>query len=206
MVEVDDGIAHVAHAGKHLCPVAAMAAARRRFALAALLPLAAAPWWALAPVATAQTSLGAPDPANPFRKAEEQRPAGLVLLRQWQTMEGPHAIGVYDAKPDPNDASARTIVVWLEEPGGVKLAVETLRCSPAAPMRLTRRGRDLLIRELNPGGVVTEANRLDHQIWWAACVPEQAGKDPAGLAALARRLGYSGTLREQEQVLPGNPR
>jgi hypothetical protein len=143
---------------------------------------------------------------DPFRKPEEQRPAGLVLLRQWQTMEGGHAIGVYDAKPDPNDASARTIVVWLEEPNGVKLAVDTLRCSPAAPMRLTRQGRALLIKELNPGGAVSEANRLDHQIWWAACFPEQAGKDPAQLAGLARQLGYSGQLREQQQVLPGNPR
>jgi len=177
-----------------------MAAACRLVALGilALMPLA--------PAATAQTSLGAPDPTNPFRRAEEQRPAGLVLLREWQTMDGLHAIGVYDAKVAANDASARTIVVWLEEPGGVKLAVETLRCSPEAPMRLTRRGRDLLIRELNPGGAITDANRLDHQIWWAACVPEQAGKDPAGLATLARQLGYSGRLREQEQVVPAGPR
>lgn len=161
---------------------------------------------ALPLAATAQTSLGASDPTNPFRKPEEQRPAGLVLLREWQSMEGPHAIGVYDAKVAVNDPSARTIVVWLEAPGGVKLAVETLRCSPEAPMRLTRRGRDLLIRELNPGGAITDANRLDHQIWWAACVPEQAGKDPAGLAVLARQLGYSGRLREQEQVVPASPR
>jgi hypothetical protein len=176
-----------------------MAAACRRFALGTALALVCGP-------AAAQTSLGAPDPNNPFRNPEEQRPAGLVLLREWQSMEGLHAIGVYDAKPDPRDAAARTIVVWLEEPTGVKLAVETLRCSPEAPMRLTRRGRDLLIRELNPGGAVTAANRLDHQIWWAACFPEQAGKDPASLSALARKLGYSGTLREQQQVLPGNAR
>lgn len=156
--------------------------------------------------AAAQTSLGASDASNPFRSAEQQRPAGLVLLREWQTMAGTHAIGVYDTKPDPRDASARTIVVWLETPDGVKLAVDTLRCSPQAPMRLTRQGRDLLIKELNPGGAVSEANRLDHQIWWAACFPEQAGKDPASLAAQARRLGYSGTLREQQQVLPANPR
>lgn len=177
-----------------------------RGGLAALSGALAALSCALAPPVAAQTSLGAPDPGNPFRRPDEQRPAGLVLLREWQTMEGPHAIGVHDARVDPADASARTIVVWLEAPSGVKLAVETLRCSPAAPMRLTRRGRDLLIRELNPGGAVNDANRLDHQIWWAACFPEQAGKDPATLAALARQLGYSGTLREQEQVLPGNPR
>jgi hypothetical protein len=179
---------------------------RRPAALSAPAAAALALALPLLPSAVAQTNLGAPDPLNPFRKPEEQRPAGLVLLREWQTMAGGYAIGVYDAKPDPRDSDARTIVVWLEEPTGVKLAVETLRCSPSAPMRLTRRGRDLLIRELNPGGPVSEANRLDHQIWWAACFPDQAGRDPATLAPLARRLGYSGTLREQEQVLPGNPR
>jgi hypothetical protein len=138
--------------------------------------------------------------------SQEQRPLGLVLLRQWQTMEGVHAIGVYGAKVDSADPAARTIGVWLEAPTGVKVGTDSLRCSPEAPMRLTRQGRALLIKELNPGGPVTEANRLDHQIWWAACFPEQAGKDPATLPALARQLGYSGQLREQEQVLPGNPR
>jgi len=156
--------------------------------------------------AAAQTSLGAPDASNPHRSATEQRPADLVLLREWTTMEGDFAIGVHNAKPDPRDPSARTIVVWVEAPADVKLAVDTLRCSPAAPMRLTRKGRDLWIKELNPGGVITEANRLDHQIWWAACFPELAGKDPATLQAKARQLGYSGQLREQQQVLPGSPR
>lgn len=178
-----------------------MAAVRQRSALAALLSLMAASL-----PAAAQTSIGAPDASNPFRNSEQQRPAGLVLLRQWQTMEGTYAIGVHDAKPDPRDPSARTIVVWLEEPTGVKLAVETLRCSPAAPMRLMRRGSDLVIRELNPGGPVGPANKLDHQIWWAACFPEQGGRDPATLGALARQLGYSGQLREQQQVVPGSPR
>jgi len=175
-----------------------MAAVRQRSALAALLSLLAASL-----PAAAQTSIGAPDASNPFRNSEQQRPAGLVLLRQWQTMEGTYAIGVHDAKPDPRDPSARTIVVWLEEPSGVKLAVETLRCAPEAPIRLTRRGRDLLILELNPGGMVTESNRLNHQIWWAACYPEQAGKDPASLGPLARQLGYSGRLPEREQVVLG---
>ena len=73
-------------------------------------------------------------------------------------------------------------------------------------MRLTRQGSNLLIKDLNPGGQITEANRLDHQIWWAACFPEQAGKDPATLQITARQLGFSGLLREQQQVLPNNPR
>ena len=141
-----------------------------------------------------------------FFKPSEQRPADLVVLREWGTIEGGHLIGVHGAKPDPNDATARKIVVWVESPTGVELAVDNLRCSSSAPMRLTKRGTALLIKELNPGGQVTDANRLDHKIWWAACFPEQAGKDPATLQALARQLGYSGQLIEQQQVVPGNPR
>ena len=141
-----------------------------------------------------------------FFKPSEQRPDDLVVLREWGTIEGGHLIGVHGVKPDPNDATARTIVVWVESPTGVELAVDNLRCSSSAPMRLTKRGTALLIKELNPGGHVTDANRLDHKIWWAACFPEQAGKDPATLQALALQLGYSGQLIEQQQVLPGNSR
>ena len=187
-----------------------MVPARRRPACSAwpvlALVLALPPLLGLPPALAQPAGADGPEAGNPFRRPQDQRPAGLVLLREWQTMNGLHAIGVYDPKPDPRDASARTIVVWLEEPTGVKLAVETLRCSPAAPMRLMRRGADLVIRELNPGGLVGPANKLDHQIWWAACFPEQGGKDPATLGALARQLGYSGQLREQQQVVPGSPR
>jgi hypothetical protein len=194
------------HAGKQLPVVALMAVALQRVRLRLGLGWALLQLGLAALPAAAQTSLGAPDASNPHRSATEQRPADLVLLREWTTMEGDFAIGVHNAKPDPRDPSARTIVVWVEAPADVKLAVDTLRCSPAAPMRLTRKGRDLWIKELNPGGVITEANRLDHQIWWAACFPELAGKDPATLQARARQLGYSGQLREQQQVLPGSPR
>ena len=86
------------------------------------------------------------------------------------------------------------------------MCIRDRRCAPQAPLRLTRQGQRLLIKELNPGGAITEANRLDHQIWWAACHPDQAGKDPELLQETAQRLGYSGQLREQQQVLPGNPR
>jgi hypothetical protein len=145
-------------------------------------------------------------PDASFRTSAEQRPADLVVLRRWGTIAGEHLIGVHDAKPDPRDPSARTIVLWLESPTGVQLGVDTLRCSPEAPMRLTLKGDNLEIRELNPGGPITAANRLDHQIWWAACHPAQAGKDPAKLGALARQLGYPGNLREQQQLVPRHPR
>jgi hypothetical protein len=166
------------------------------------LPVLALGALALGPVAG--WAQGGPDAS--FRTSAEQRPADLVVLRRWHTMAGESLIGVHDAKPDPRDPSARTIVLWLESPMGVHLAVDTLRCSPEAPMRLTLKGDSLEIRELNPGGPVTAANRLDHQIWWAACYPAQAGKDPAQLGAVARKLGYAGNLREQQQLVPRHPR
>jgi hypothetical protein len=73
-------------------------------------------------------------------------------------------------------------------------------------MRVTSDGSRFFLRELNPGGAITAANRMDHLIWWATCFPELAGQEPAGLAARARQLGYSGLLRESEQVLPGRSR
>ncbi|MBU6354882.1 MAG: hypothetical protein KGQ81_07965, partial [Cyanobacteria bacterium REEB498] len=69
-------------------------------------------------------------PDASFRTSAEQRPADLVVLRRWSTLAGEFLIGVHDAKPDPRDPSARTIVLWLESPTGVQLAVDTLRCSP----------------------------------------------------------------------------
>jgi hypothetical protein len=162
------------------------------------------PWAAAALLAAAAQAHAAPDAS--FRTSAEQRPADLVVLRRWSTIGGEHLIGVHDVKPDPRDPTARTIVLWLESPTGVQLAVDTLRCSPEAPMRLTLKGDSLEIRELNPGGPVTAANRLDHQIWWAACHPAQAGKDPSQLTAVARQLGYTGKLREQQQLVPRHPR
>ncbi|MFZ9607695.1 MAG: hypothetical protein ACO3AJ_09455 [Vulcanococcus sp.] len=186
-----------AHAGKQVACAELMGRHLPLLALAAALALPSA---FPSPVAAEEERDGV------FYKPSEQRPADLVVLREWSTIQGGHLIGVHGMKPDPNDPVARTIVVWVESPTGVQLAVDTLRCSPAAPMRLTKQGNRLLIKELNPGGPVTEANSLDHKIWWAACHPEQAGKNPASLAALAKQLGYSGALIEQQQVLPGNPR
>ncbi len=134
------------------------------------------------------------------------RPPGLVLLEQRGTMAGPEVIGVFSMSRDPSDPAVRQIKVWLEKPNDLRVRTETLRCSPSAPMRITSNGRQFILRELNPGGIITPANRLDHQIWWAACFPEHAGQDPAGLAAVARQLGFSGLRQERQEVLPGNAR
>lgn len=162
----------------------------RTLTLVALLSLLAPPAWA----------------EGGGVRPEDARPPGLILLQERPGLGGKQAIGVYGAVADPASPGLWRIKLWDEQPNDVKVRSETIRCSPAAPMRVTSNGTNLFLRELNPGGPITSANRIDHLVWWATCFPAQAGKDPAGLGALARQLGYSGTLRESEQIVPGRPR
>jgi hypothetical protein len=139
-------------------------------------------------------------------RPQDARPPGLILLQERPGLGGMQAVGIYNVVADPSSPGLWRIKFWDEQPNDVKVRSETVRCSPAAPMRVTSNAAYLFLRELNPGGPITPANRIDHLVWWATCFPEQAGKEPAGLAALARQLGYSGTLRESEQIVPGRPR
>lgn len=136
----------------------------------------------------------------------ENRPVDLVILQERLSQKGMTAIGVYGVEVDATSPGLRRVKIWEEQPNNVVVRVDTIRCTPAAPMRVTSDGSRFFMRELNPGGAITPGNRMDHLIWWATCFPEQAGRDPAGLAALARQLGYSGSLRESEQILPGRSR
>jgi hypothetical protein len=152
-------------------------------------------------------------PAQPAQAIEEDTPANsppppddLVVLVKKVGFKGPYRLGVFGRKADPSDPQVWRINLWEQTLDRVFLSTDVLNCSPRQPMRITGgsaqgSGR-LILRDLNPGGPITPINRLDHQIWWAACFPEQAGKDPATLAAEARRLGFSGTLVEREQVVP----
>ncbi|MFM7675443.1 MAG: hypothetical protein ACKO5F_07620 [Synechococcus sp.] len=134
------------------------------------------------------------------------RPQGLVLLEERDVRGGKQATGVYAVEVDPRQPGLRRIKVWEEMPDDVKVRSETIRCTPETPMRITSDGRHLILLTLNPGGQITPGNRLHHLIWWASCFPEQAGRDPATLGAVARQLGYSGHVVESREVLPGAPR
>ena len=134
---------------------------------------------------------------------EEARPRGMVLLMERVVPGGKQAIGVYGITPDAQQPGVFRVKVWDEMPNNVVVRNETIRCSKEEPLRVTSDGKRLFVRSLNPGGPITASNRIDHLVWWATCVPQQAGKDPATLKAVARQLGYSGTLLESEQVLPG---
>jgi hypothetical protein len=136
----------------------------------------------------------------------EARPEDLMVIWQRPVAYGTHLMGVYAVKADPKTPGLVQIKVWDELPNDMKVITETIRCSPSAPMRVTSNGGNLILRELNPGGAIHPGNRINHLVWWATCFPKQAGKDPATLGPLARQLGYSGDLRESEQILPGRSR
>ncbi len=134
-------------------------------------------------------------------------PPDLVVLIDKVNVKGRYRLGVFDRQADPTQPQVWRLKLWEQTLDRLFISTDVLDCSLRQPMRITGGsaagpGR-LILRALNPGGPITPSNRLDHQIWWAACFPEQAGKDPATLGAEARRLGYSGTLVEQEQVVPG---
>lgn len=135
-------------------------------------------------------------------QSEVVRPPDLLVVFEREVAGGKQVLGVYGITPDSAERGLRRVKVWEETPESLLSRHETIRCSPAEPLRVTNDGQRLLLRHLNPGGQVTGANRFDHLVWWASCFPEQAGKDPASLAGLARQLGYSGGLPEREVVLP----
>jgi hypothetical protein len=137
------------------------------------------------------------------RSNAENRPPGLVVLQDRVTHRGREVVGIYGLVAEPAQPGLWRVQVWEELDDRVTVATDKIGCSVTSPLRITGTTRRLIVRELNPGGVITPANRLDHLMWWAVCVPAQAGKDPAGLGPLARQLGYSGRLPEREQVLLG---
>ena len=56
-------------------------------------------------------------------------------------------------------------------------------------MRVTRDQTAIYLNRLNPGGLITSANREHHLVWWAACEPEHAGEDPSLLTEKAKAVG-----------------
>ena len=132
----------------------------------------------------------------------QNRPPGMALVFERVVPGGVQALGVYAVTADPARPQLLRIKVWEELPNDVKVRTETIGCTTTAPMRVTNDGRQLILRQLNPGGAISSVNRKDHLVWWASCHPQHAGQDPAWLRAVALQLGYSGNLQEQEQMLP----
>ena len=134
-----------------------------------------------------------------------ERPPGLVVLVEKTSTQGPYTLGVFHPRPDPEVPNLWLAQIWQEISDRVTVSSERLNCDPRTPMRILRSGSSLELRHLNPGGAITLANRLDHQLWWAVCHPSLAGRDPSGLAEEARRRGFSGQLVERIELVPAAP-
>ncbi len=175
--------------------------------LGSAVPMAPLAAFTLAAVAlTAAWPLALPHPAaaqGESRSNEESRPKGFRVLLDRVTHRGREVVGIYGLVAEPAQPGMWRVQVWEELDDRVTVATDKIGCSVTAPLRITGSSRRLVIRELNPGGVITPANRLDHLMWWAVCFPEQAGRDPSSLGPVARQLGYSGLLPEREQVVLG---
>lgn len=140
-------------------------------------------------------------PPGSARDNAENRPPDFRLLQEKITSRGREVVGVFGRVADPSQSGLWRVKVWEELNDRVTVSTDKIACNAAAPLRITGTSHRLFLRSLNPGGLITPANRLDHLMWWAVCFPDQAGRDPAGLGPLARQLGYSGRLSEREEVL-----
>jgi len=159
--------------------------------IAAALPIAAA-----AVLLTAMAG-------SPLRAEPATRPPDLLVVQERTTVLGPETIGVYGRVPEPDQPGRWRVRVWRETLDRLSLGSDAIDCRPGNATRIASVERRVVLRTLNPGGLITPANRLDHLIWWATCFPEQAGRDPALLADEARRLGFDGQRPESLTVLPG---
>jgi hypothetical protein len=136
-----------------------------------------------------------------LEQMKRMRPADLIVLEAKPMAGGDYTLAIFAIKGDDSDPDLRRYKLWKEYPNDLVVPTESVNCSTTEPLRVTRDKKAIYIRRLNPGGVVNDSNREDHLVWWAACVPAEAGKDPATLADQARQLGYSGLLTETTETL-----
>ena len=141
-----------------------------------------------------------------LEQMKRMRPAGIKVLETRPVAGGTYTLGIYAIAKDPADPGLRRYKLWREYPDNLVVPTESVHCSKDAPTRVTRDKEAIYVWRLNPGGVITDANRENHLVWWAACVPAQAGIDPATLTTEARKLGYSNVLIEAMEVLKLPPR
>ena len=128
------------------------------------------------------------------------RPVDLVVLDQRDGADA-YTLGIFAVKKDPADPELRRFQLWQEYADDLVVPSESVSCSREEPLRMTRDNNAIYIRKLNPGGPLRLSTREDHLVWWAACHPTLAGKEPESLGEQARELGYSTQLIESQEVL-----
>ena len=128
------------------------------------------------------------------------RPADLVVLEK-RELRGTSLLGIFAIQVDATDPDLRRYKLWRESPENLVIPTESLSCSRTEPMRVTRDQNAMYLNRLNPGGLITSANREHHLVWWAACEPEHAGEDPSSLTEKAKELGFSTLQKESQEIL-----
>ena len=133
-------------------------------------------------------------------KAHRPLDQHLQILRP--VAGGELTLGIYSIETVAIDPQSRRYRLWEESPRDLNIYFEAVHCSPSRPVRVKRTESAVYVRTLNPGGAVTDINREDHLVWWAACVPEVAGTDPGLLRQKALDLGFSTFIPERQEQLP----
>ena len=155
----------------------------------------------LAGVLCSQPAIGF-DREQVLEQMRQTRPADLKVLIERPAPVGTLSIGIYAVKPASSNSDTRSYQLWEESASDLNVYVESVNCSTTRPVRVKRTALAVYVRTINPGGPITDMNREDHLVWWAACVPEVAGTDPATLRQKALDLGFSTLIPEQQEQLP----
>ena len=135
-----------------------------------------------------------------LEQMKAMRPVDLVVLDQRDGADA-YTLGIFAINQDPADPELRRFKLWQEYADDLVVPSESVSCSREEPLRMTRDNNAIYIRKLNPGGPLRLSTREDHLVWWAACHPTLAGKEPESLGEQARELGYSTQLIESQEVL-----
>ena len=135
-----------------------------------------------------------------LEQMKAMRPVDLVVLDQRDGADA-YTLGIFAINKDPADPELRRFKLWREYADDLVVPSESVSCSREEPLRMTRDNNAIYIRKLNPGGPLRLSTREDHLVWWAACHPTLAGKEPESLGEQARELGYSTQLIESQEVL-----
>ena len=137
-----------------------------------------------------------------LEQMRKSRPQDMTVLIDRPDAGGQLIVGIYGIRKVPSDPDLRRFQIWEESPADLNIYFESANCSKDAPVRVKRTGTSVYVRMLNPGGPVNDGNLEDHLVWWAACVPEFAGRDPATLREQALSLGFSTLIPERQEELP----
>ena len=135
-----------------------------------------------------------------LEQMKAMRPVDLVVLDQRDGADA-YTLGIFAINKDPADPELRRFKLWQEYADDLVVPSESVSCSREEPLRVTPDNDAIYIRKLNPGGPLRLSTREDHLVWWAACHPTLAGKEPESLGEQARELGYSTQLIESQEVL-----